>query len=43
MKKTYLEPNVFVFFPDAKADILTLSNGGEGDGMTIGWGESGLK
>ena len=43
MKKTYLEPDVFVFIPDVKADVLTLSETGSGDGMQIGWTEGGLK
>lgn len=41
MKKIYQEPNVLVFFPE-KADVLTLSDGGSGSGMEVGWGESGI-
>lgn len=40
MKKLYLEPNVFVLFPDMEGDILTLSNGETGEGMKIGWHDS---
>ncbi len=40
MKKAYLEPHVFVFFPD-EADILTLSTETSGDGMQISWKNEG--
>ena len=40
MKKPYLEPNVYVLFPDIEKDILTLSNGEAGEGMKIGWNDS---